>query len=55
MFNQIIKFVENDIDGCGTSAEVILLMKTDDLLTKEHQNLFEKAIEEIKNEWKDDG
>lgn len=54
MLNQIIKFVETDVDGCGTSAEVMILVKTDMILTRGHRERLEKAIEEIRNEWEDD-
>ena len=54
MLNQIIKFVETDVDGCGTNAEVIILVKTDMLFTRGHKERLEKAIEDIKNEWEDD-
>lgn len=27
--NQLIKFVETNIDGCGTDAEVIISVSTD--------------------------
>lgn len=54
MLNQIIKFVETDVDGCGTNEEVIILVKTDMLFTRGHKERLEKAIEDIKNEWEDD-
>ena len=54
MLNQIIRFVERDIDGCGTNAEVIVLLKTDMVLTRGHKERLEKAIEDIRNEWEDD-
>ena len=54
MLNQIIKFVETDVDGCGTNAEVMILVKTDMLLTRGHKERLEKAIEDIRNEWEDD-
>lgn len=54
MLNQIIRFVERDIDGCGTDAEVMVLLKTDMLLTRGHKERLEKAIEDIRNEWEDD-
>lgn len=54
MLNQIIRFVERDIDGCGTDAEVMVLLKTDMVLTRGHKERLEKAIEDIRNEWEDD-
>lgn len=54
MLNQIIRFIERDIDGCGTDAEVIVLLKTDMLLTRGHKERLEKAIEYIKSEREDD-
>lgn len=54
MLNQIIKFIETDVDGCGTSAEVMILLKTDVSLTKEHVERLEKVIEDIRNEWEHD-
>lgn len=54
MLNQIIKFVEKNIDGCGTDAEVMVLIQTDGLLTNGHKMRLEKAIEDIRTEWKDD-
>lgn len=54
MLNQIIKFVETDVDGCGTNAEVMILVKTDMMLTRGHEERLEKIIEEIRNEWEDD-
>lgn len=54
MLNQIIRFVERDIDGCGTDAEVMVLLKTDMLLTRGHKERLEKVIEDIRSEWEDD-
>lgn len=54
MLNQIIRFVERDIDGCGTDAEVMVLLKTDMVLTRGHKERLEKAIEDIRNEWEND-
>lgn len=51
---QIIKFVEKDVDGCGTDAEVMLLLETDLPLTNGHKARLEKAIEDIRKEWQDD-
>jgi hypothetical protein len=54
MLNQIISFVERDVDGCGTDVEVMALLKTDTLLTNGHRKKLENVIEEIRNEWEDD-
>lgn len=51
MLNRIIRFVERDIDGCRTDAEVMVLLKTDMVLTRGHKERLEKAIEDIRNEW----
>ena len=51
MFNQIISFVERNVDGCGTDAEAMVLIKTEFLLTSEHKTRLETAIEAIRNEW----
>lgn len=54
MTNQIIRFVERDVDGCGTDAEVLVLLNTDLPLTRGHQERLINAINEIKEEWADD-
>ena len=54
MLNQIVRFVERDIDGCGTDAEVMVLLKADMVLTRGHKERLEKSIEDIRNEWEDD-
>lgn len=54
MLNQIIKFVEKNVDGCGTDAEVTVLIQTDGLLTNGHKMRLEKAIEDIRIEWEGD-
>ncbi len=54
MLNQIIKFVEKNVDGCGTDAEVMVLIQTDGLLTNGHKMRLEKAIEDIRTEWDTD-
>ena len=51
MLNQIIKFVEKDVDGCGTDAEVTLLLRTEFPLTNGHRERLEKAITDIREEW----
>lgn len=52
--NQIIKFIEKDVDGLGTDAEVMLLLDTDLPLTNGHRYRLEKAIADIKKEWDED-
>lgn len=55
MLNQIIRFIERDVDGCGSDAEVVVLLKTDLPLTNGHRTRLEHEIESIKREWEDDG
>lgn len=50
MLNQIISFVERDVDGCGTDVGVMVLIKTDSALTAEHKEKLLCAIEDAKNE-----
>lgn len=54
MSNQIIKFVETDVDGCGINAEVVILVKTDIILTRGYRERLLKVIEKIRSEWEDD-
>lgn len=51
---QIIKFTDVDVDGCGTDAEVMVLLKTNMLLTRGHKERLEKAIKDIRKECEDD-
>lgn len=51
MEKTIIRFTENDVDGCGTNAEVLVLVhrdlaKIDDL---------QEEVNKIKEEWAEDG
>lgn len=54
MLNQIIRFTERNVDGCGSDAEVMVLLKTDFLLTSGHKTRLEHEIESIKREWEGD-
>ena len=54
MLNQIIRFIERNVDGCGSDAEVVVLLKTDRPLTSGHKTSLEHEIESIKREWEDD-
>lgn len=54
MLNQIIRFVETNVDGCGTNAEVLVLFKTDCLLTNGCKERLQKALSELKAEWEPD-
>ena len=47
--NQIIKFVERNVDGCGTDAEVTILVKTR-LPLSEVQERLTKTIEDMRKE-----
>ena len=55
MLSQIIRFVERDVDGCGSDAEVVALLKTDLPLTVGHRTRVEQEIEAIKRELNGDG
>ena len=54
MLNQIISFVERDVDGCRTDVEVMVLLRANFPLTNGHKTRLEEVIEEIRNEWEDD-
>lgn len=54
MLNQIIRFIERDVDGCGSDAEVVALLKTDLPLTSGQKTRLEQEIESIKREWEGD-
>lgn len=45
---------KKNVDGCGTDAEVMVLIQTDGLLTNGHKMRLEKAIEDIRTEWDTD-
>lgn len=47
--NQIIKFVERNVDGCGTDAEVTILVNTS-LPLSEVQERLTKTIEGMRKE-----
>lgn len=51
MKEQIIRFVETDVDGCGTNAEHLIMVKSDLDLTNGIKERLEEVIEEIKEEW----
>jgi len=51
MEKTIIRFTENDVDGCGTNAEHLIMVKSDLDLTNGFKSRLEKVIEEIKDEW----
>lgn len=54
MMNQFIRFVETNVDGCGTNAEVLVLFKTDSILTNGCKERLQKALSELKQEWEPD-
>ena len=51
MKEQIIRFVEVDVDGCVTNAEHLIMVKSDLDLANGFKARLEKVIEEIKEEW----
>lgn len=48
---QLIHFTEKNVDGCGTDAELLLAVETNEPLTKEHQQNLARVIEDIRHEW----
>lgn len=54
MMKQIIKFVEENVDGCGGRAEVMVAIETEIPLTHRDKERLSKAIEDIRNEWEAD-
>lgn len=51
MKKQTIRFIETDVDGCKSNAEVLIMIKSDLDLTNGFRSKLEKIIEEIKEEW----
>lgn len=49
-----IKFVEENVDGCGTDAEVVIAIESDLCLTPACATALKKAVSEIKQEWGED-
>lgn len=57
--NQIIHFTETNVDGCGTDAEVIVIVHTDFALTHGQQCRLKEAINKLRqtipaDEWETD-
>lgn len=49
-----IKFVEENVDGCGTDAEVVIAIESDLCLTPAYVTALTNAISDIKKEWDED-
>ena len=47
---QIIRFLEEDVDGCGTDIEAMISIETDFALTFGHKKRLSEAVEEAKEE-----
>lgn len=49
---ELIKFIEENVDGCGTNAEVMYAVECGhgDFLTNGHRYRLEKELEEIKKQ-----
>ena len=54
MAKQIIKFVEEDVDGCGENAEVVVLLNIEHPLTDTDKKKLEDAIQEMQEAWDPD-
>ena len=50
---QFIKFVERNVDGCGSNAEVLVLINSDQQVSNDDAKRFADEIELIKKEWAD--
>ena len=48
MVNNIIKFTEENVDGCGGNAEVLVLINSDLCLTNGYKTRLQNALKEIK-------
>ena len=48
MVNNIIKFKEENVDGCGGSAEVLVLINDDLCLSNGHNKRLQDALNEMK-------
>lgn len=55
MFYQIIRFVERDVDGCGTDIENMIWIWIDRYLTEKDTNKLYDTIQAIKDECATDG
>lgn len=51
MKTQIIKFVERDIDGCGTDVEIMVCVKTEFYSTRDYIERLQSSIKDIKKEY----
>lgn len=49
-----IKFVEENVDGCGTDAEITIAIEADLCLTPAYATALTNAISDIKKEWGED-
>lgn len=49
-----IKFVEENVDGCGSDVDVVIAIESDLCLTPAYTAALKKAISEIKKEWAED-
>lgn len=53
MKKQIIRFIEKNVDGCGSDAEVMVIVDVNNPLTSDHATRLEAEIASIKSEWDD--
>ena len=51
---QFIKFVERNVDGCGSNAEVFVSIKSDYQVSNDDAKRLADKIELIKKEWADE-
>ena len=54
MKTHIIRFLETDVDGCGSNAEVMIQVRADEKITNETKQKLIDNINEIKKEWDTD-
>ena len=53
MKTHVIRFLETDVDGCGSNAEVMIQVRIDEKITDEMKHKLIDNINEIKKEWKE--
>ena len=51
---KVIRFVEKNVDGCGSDAEIIILIDTYVPLRHYHKEALEMALSELKKELEDE-
>ena len=53
MKTHVIRFLETDVDGCGSNAEVMIQVRAEEKITNETKQKLIDIIDDIKKEWKE--